>query len=389
MQMDASPFTHIDENFFEQAIIERLCLKMGYKHLFGPDVQRTGDGYRDVFLHRVLHDSLNRINFLPEEAIQEAILKITNVEGGSLAQRNEAFNDYLQSGVEVRYFDGRGGAERHSPPDRLRRPRQQLLPHSQPVDRLRALQEEARPGRVRERHTPGRVRAQEPLPGGHRRLGRLPPAPQLHEARSLDVRAQRLLRHERHGPDARGNHNRRRGPLRQLEVGRRRLLRDQGGRLDDHARRHDAQGQAPRHREELRLLQRPLRRAREVLAAYHQYFGVRKAVARAEEAVGGDGKIGVFWHTQGSGKSLSMVFFAHLLQAHLDSPTVVVIHRPQRPRRPAIWPVLPLLGVPAADPCPSRQPTGPQGQARRTRGQRHHFHHHAEVHRRRRAAVRP
>ena len=50
-----------------------------------------------------------------------------------------------------------------------------------------------------------------------------------------------------------------------------------------------------------------------------------KAIERAEEAVAGDGKIGVFWHTQGSGKSLSMVFFAHLLQRHLDSPTIVVL----------------------------------------------------------------
>ena len=62
-----------------------------------------------------------------------------------------------------------------------------------------------------------------------------------------------------------------------------------------------------------------------ILAAYHQYFGVTKAIERAEEAVNGDGKIGVFWHTQGSGKSLSMVFFAHLLQARLNSPTIVVI----------------------------------------------------------------
>ena len=38
-----------------------------------------------------------------------------------------------------------------------------------------------------------------------------------------------------------------------------------------------------------------------------------------------DGKGGVFWHTQGSGKSLSMVFYAHLLQEALDSPTIVVI----------------------------------------------------------------
>ena len=41
-----------------------------------------------------------------------------------------------------------------------------------------------------------------------------------------------------------------------------------------------------------------------IIAAYHQYFAVRKAIVRAEEAVNGDGRIGVFWHTQGSGKSL-------------------------------------------------------------------------------------
>ena len=38
-----------------------------------------------------------------------------------------------------------------------------------------------------------------------------------------------------------------------------------------------------------------------------------------------DGKGGVFWHTQGSGKSLSMVFYAHYLQEALESPTIVVI----------------------------------------------------------------
>ena len=62
-----------------------------------------------------------------------------------------------------------------------------------------------------------------------------------------------------------------------------------------------------------------------ILAGYHQYFAVRKAIDRTRSAVSGDGKIGVFWHTQGSGKSLSMVFYAHLLQQAIDSPTIVVI----------------------------------------------------------------
>ena len=62
-----------------------------------------------------------------------------------------------------------------------------------------------------------------------------------------------------------------------------------------------------------------------ILAGYHQYFAVRKAIEKAKIATQTDGKGGVFWHTQGSGKSLSMVFYAHLLQKVLDSPTIVVM----------------------------------------------------------------
>ena len=51
-----------------------------------------------------------------------------------------------------------------------------------------------------------------------------------------------------------------------------------------------------------------------ILAGYHQYFAVKKAIEKAKIATKTDGKGGVFWHTQGSGKSLSMVFYAHLLQ---------------------------------------------------------------------------
>ena len=62
-----------------------------------------------------------------------------------------------------------------------------------------------------------------------------------------------------------------------------------------------------------------------ILAGYHQYFAVNKAVISTKHATETDGKGGVFWHTQGSGKSLSMVFYAHLLQDALESPTIVVI----------------------------------------------------------------
>ena len=62
-----------------------------------------------------------------------------------------------------------------------------------------------------------------------------------------------------------------------------------------------------------------------ILAGYHQYFAVKKAIESVKTATVTDGKGGVFWHTQGSGKSLSMVFFSQLLQSALSSPTIVVL----------------------------------------------------------------
>ncbi len=98
----------IDEDWYEHTIIDHLVDSMGYEHLFGPDVRRSSENYQDVFIPDVLPEALSNVNQgLPAKAIDEAILKIKNIEGGSLEQRNEIFNDYLQSGVEVRYFDGK------------------------------------------------------------------------------------------------------------------------------------------------------------------------------------------------------------------------------------------------------------------------------------------
>lgn len=62
-----------------------------------------------------------------------------------------------------------------------------------------------------------------------------------------------------------------------------------------------------------------------ILGAYHQYFAVNKAVNSTVKAIQSDHKAGVFWHTQGSGKSLSMVFYVNKLQQMLESPTFVII----------------------------------------------------------------
>lgn len=64
-----------------------------------------------------------------------------------------------------------------------------------------------------------------------------------------------------------------------------------------------------------------------ILAGYHQYHATNKAIASTERATmdDGDRKIGVIWHTQGSGKSLSMVFYAGKLVLTLNNPTIVVV----------------------------------------------------------------
>lgn len=62
-----------------------------------------------------------------------------------------------------------------------------------------------------------------------------------------------------------------------------------------------------------------------ILAQYHQFFAVKKALEKTKEAQENDGKIGVVWHTQGSGKSLTMVFYTGQLMKKFNNPTVIVL----------------------------------------------------------------
>ena len=66
------------------------------------------------------------------------------------------------------------------------------------------------------------------------------------------------------------------------------------------------------------------------VAAYHQYYAVQKAVEetiRATHSTDGDRKAGVVWHTQGSGKSLTMVFYSGQIITHplMENPTIVML----------------------------------------------------------------
>ena len=65
------------------------------------------------------------------------------------------------------------------------------------------------------------------------------------------------------------------------------------------------------------------------MSQYHQYFGVCKSVEKVKYAIKpkGNGRAGLLWHTQGSGKSFSMVMLAHRLITNpdLQNPTIIVL----------------------------------------------------------------
>lgn len=62
-----------------------------------------------------------------------------------------------------------------------------------------------------------------------------------------------------------------------------------------------------------------------ILAQYHQFFAIKKALEKTAVARNNNGKIGVIWHTQGSGKSLTMTFYTGQLMKKFNNPTVIVL----------------------------------------------------------------
>lgn len=320
------PGLDINEDFFEQTLIEHLVEKHGYEFLHGPDVTRSTSEYRDVFLPGVLPAALARINKeLPNAAIQEAILKLSNIEGGNLEQRNETFTDYLQSGVEVRYFDGK---EEHN--DIVR-----LLDFDNP---------ESNTFHVVNQWT--FVEYSEKRPDVICFVNGMPlvvfelKSPSRKETDASDAYLQ-LRNYMHHIPSLFvPNVFCVMSDMAETRVGT--ITSDEDRYVawksvdGDYSETKMAtwktmvDGMMPKTRlmdivKNFVCFNDAGEKVVKILAAYHQYFGVTKAIDRAVEAVDGDGKIGVFWHTQGSGKSLSMVFFAHLLQERLNCPTIVVI----------------------------------------------------------------
>ena len=320
------PGLNINEDFFEQTLIERLVEKHGYEFLHGPDVARSTNEYRDVFLPDVLPTALVRINKeLPGAAIQEAILKLSNIEGGSLEQRNETFTDYLQSGVEVRYFDGKEERD-----DIVR-----LLDFNEPENNTFHVVNQWTFVEYSEKR-PDVICFVNGMPLVLFELK----SPSREETNASDAYLQ-LRNYMHHIPSLFvPNVFCVMSDMAETRVGT--ITSDEDRYVawksvdGDYSETKMAtwktmvDGMMPKTRlmdivKNFVCFNDAGEKVVKILAAYHQYFGVTKAIDRAVEAVDGDGKIGVFWHTQGSGKSLSMVFFAHLLQERLNCPTIVVI----------------------------------------------------------------
>ena len=316
----------INEDFYEQALIEYLTANLGWEYLYGPDVPRSNDKFQDVFLPDVLPSSLKRINKnLPQAAINEAIYKISNIETGSLAQRNEIFTDYLQSGVEVRFFDGK--EERN---DIV-----QLLDYENPENNaFHAVNQWTYVEHSNKR--PDLICFVNGMPLVIFELK----SPSREETDASDAYKQlRNYMQQIPGmfvPNAFCVMS----DMAETRVGTITANEDRfvaWKSVDgDYSETASATWKTMlegmlRHDRLLDIIKNFIcfndtaKDTVKILAGYHQYFGVLKAEDRAVKAVEGDGKIGVFWHTQGSGKSLSMVFFAHLVQQRINTPTIVVI----------------------------------------------------------------
>ncbi len=315
---------HFTEEMFEQAIIE-LFENMGYSHIYAPDMGRTD--YSSPVLDSVLLDSLVKLNKgLPLDAINDAMAKLRDFDTGSLLQKNMQFMDYLQNGVPVKYFDK--GEERSSlvylidyenveknsfyvvnqftyiENGNNRRPDVILFINGLPL----VLMELKSPSKdeVGAENAYNQIR------------NYMQDIPSLFNYNAICVISD--LSTNKAGT---------------ITSGFDRFMEwksKDGSEIDNSLVVFETFYEGLFQKERLLDIIKNFicfsvdqDKTFKVLAGYHQYFAVRKAVEKAKIATATDGKGGVFWHTQGSGKSLSMVFYAHLLQEVLDSPTIVVM----------------------------------------------------------------
>ena len=312
-----------NEQTFEQAVIE-LFVNMGYSHIYAPNLDRDNSS---PLLDSILQDSIVKLNKgLHLNAINEALNKLRSFDSGSLIQKNAVFMDYLQNGIPVRYYVK--GEERNSIVSLIdyncvennsfnvvnqftyieghnnRRPDVILFINGLPL----VLMELKSPSKdeVGAENAYNQIR------------NYMQDIPSMFIYNAICVISD--LSTNKAGTITSG-------------LDRFMEWKTKDGNYENTAyAQFDTFYEGMFQRERLLDIiknfilfagdsQNPIK----ILAGYHQYFAVRKAIEKAKIATTTDGKGGVFWHTQGSGKSLSMVFYAHLLQEVLDRPTIVVM----------------------------------------------------------------
>ena len=314
---------HFTEAHFENAILELMHDKLGYERIYGPDVERD---YTEPLHLKIVRQSLFDINpSLATEAIDEAIVKIRNIENGSLVQRNEVFTDYMQNGVEVNYFDGKDQCST----------RVRLIDYDTPLrnnfivaNQWTVEEKSVRradiivfvngfPLVVVELKSPSRENTD--VSEAYAQLRNyMQEIPSLFVYNAFCVMSDMST-----------------SKVGTITAGEDRFMEwktADGTREDTRYANFDVLFAGMF--DKARLIEilhgficfsKDEKQSAKILAGYHQFFAVRKAVDSVAEATQSDGKGGVFWHTQGSGKSLSMVFFAKRLQDAVSSPTIVVL----------------------------------------------------------------
>lgn len=309
---------------YENSVIA-LFQNMGYQYVYGPNLDRD---YKSPLYESVLEESLRRLNpKLPEDAIADALYKLHNFENGTVVQKNVVFMDYLQNGIEVSYHENGetkydiayiadyNNVDNNSfivanqwtfVENSEKRPDVLVFLNGLPV----VLVELKSP--AREETDASEAYAQI--------RNYLQEIPSMFIYNAICVMSDMFINKA--------------GTITSGEDRYMEWKTKDGSNEDNEFAKFDTffEGMFARARL-LDIIKNFIcfdvdgLDSRKILAGYHQYYAVRKAIESTKNASaeGGDGKGGVVWHTQGSGKSLTMVFYAHLLQKALQSPTIVVI----------------------------------------------------------------
>ncbi|PVY29754.1 type I restriction endonuclease subunit R [Victivallis vadensis] len=307
---------------YENAVIQ-LIEQLGYTHVHGPDVVRD---YTDPLYSEVLEGALIAVNpGAPQAAINEALFKLRNIENGKLEQRNIIFTDYLQNGIEVAYFhNGEQKYERVHLIDYDHIDRNSFIVANQWTFQEHS---EKRPDVVIfvnglplvviELKSPSREETD--ASEAYRQLRNyMLEIPSFFVYNAFCVMSD--MAETRVGTITSGEDRFMQWKTVDGET--------ESTAFADFNVLFEGMLEKQRFFDILRnfiCFSRDNGNDAKILAGYHQFYAVRKAVVSTVNATQTDGRGGVFWHTQGSGKSLSMVFYAHLLQQELNSPTIVVL----------------------------------------------------------------